>query len=178
MGFPVADRLTAIPYSPDMVDEVRHFDFGSESYHREMSHWLLSEVAVAMSYGTKVWLYGNVSGDIVGFGSLGETNWNFPDKKSPRVKVAIIPALGLRQEFWGCPKDADPGHRYSSQILDHLITLPTHLPSRPRAIGLFVYPANLAAVKLYERHHFQRFHNQSKRGESGDHYHGYVRDIS
>ena len=161
-----------------MVEEVRHFDFGVEPYHREMSHWLISDVATALSYGTKVWLYGNLSGDIVGFGSLGETNWNYPDKKSPRVKVAVIPALGLRREFWGCPIGVDAGQRYSPQILDHLITLAPQLPSRPQAIGLFVYPANLAAIRLYERHHFQRFHTQCKCDESGDFYHGYVRDIS
>lgn len=92
--------------------------------------------------------------------------------------MAIIPALGLRREFWGCPAGVDAGQRYSSQILGHLITLAPQLPSRPRALGLFVYPANLAAIRLYERHHFQRFHTQCKRVESGDVYHGYVRDIS
>ena len=174
----MADRLTALPYSPDMVDEVRHFDFGVEPYHQEIADWLVNGVTEAMSYGTKVWLYGNPAGEIVGFGSLGETTWRYPNKKSPPIKVAIIPALGLRREFWGCPKDAEPGQRYSSQILDHLIALVPQLPSRPSALGLFVYPANVSAIRLYERHHFQLFHTQCKRVESGDVYHGYVRDIS
>ena len=161
-----------------MVEEVRHFDFGVEPYHREMSHWLVCEAATAMGYGTKVWLYGNKSGDIIGFGSLGESKWNYPDKKSPPIRVAVIPAIGLRQEFWGCPKGPDASERYSSQIMSHQIALAPQLPSRPSALGLYVYPANLAAIKLYERHHFRRFHNKYKREETGDHYHGYVRDIS
>ena len=161
-----------------MVEEVRHFDFGVEPYHREVGDWLLNDVTEAKVRGTTVWLYGNQSGNIIGFGSLGESNWNYPDKKSPRTKVAVIPALGLRREFWGCPTGVDAGDRYSSQILDHLIALAPRLPSRPRAIGLFVYPANSPAIKLYERHYFRRFHTQCKREETGDFYHGYVRDVS
>ena len=73
------DQLRAVAYQPDMLDGVGNFDCGTESYQSELAGWLPNEAPEAMVKGTKVWLYFNRAGEIVGFGSLGPTNWRYPD---------------------------------------------------------------------------------------------------
>lgn len=153
------DRLRAVPYQPDLRDDLPRFDFGDESYQSELDFWLASESTEAMKKGTKVWLYLNQADVVVGFGSLGPSNWRYPDKSSGRTFVVVIPAVAVRREFWGKPDNANPDDRYSSQILQHLIDEAEAWPDEPPAVGLFVHPENKAAIKLYSRFHFSPFHH-------------------
>jgi ribosomal protein S18 acetylase RimI-like enzyme len=68
----------------------------------------------------------------------------------------LIPAVAIQKQFWGKPDGPREG-RYSSQILDHLITEAARLPIDVPVLGLFVHPQNQRAIKVYERAGFQQF---------------------
>jgi hypothetical protein len=92
----------------------------------------------------------------VGYGSLTLIRWNYPDPSSKGTALALIPAVAIQKAYWGKPDGPREG-RYSSQILDHLITEAAALPTADPILGLFVHPDNHRAVKVYERHAFQPF---------------------
>lgn len=153
------DQLKAVEFQQEMVATVDAFDCGSESYQSELAGWLQNEAQEAITRGTRVWLYVNQAGAIVGFGSLGPTNWRYPDPASKRTGVVLIPALAIRREFWRKPDNVDSQERYSSQILRHLVDEASAWPGSPPAVGLYVHPENQAAIKLYERFQFRQFHH-------------------
>ncbi len=152
------DQLTAVEFQPEMLADIGNFDCGSESYQSELAGWLQNEASAVIVKGTKVWLYFNQAGDIVGFGSLGPTNWRYPEPTSKRTAVVLIPAVAIRREFWGKPENVELEERYSSQILRQLVDEAGAWPGNPPAVGLYVHPENQAAIKLYERFHFHQFH--------------------
>ena len=93
------------------------------------------------------------------------------------MPLVIVPAVALRREFWGQPRDDDRNDRYASQIMKHLLTVAEQWPGNPPAVGLYVHPANLAAIKLYERFDFHAFHTSYADKTSGVTYLGYARPI-
>jgi ribosomal protein S18 acetylase RimI-like enzyme len=64
--------------------------------------------------------------------------------------------VAIQKRFWGKPDGPKEG-RYSSQILDHLVTEAASLPVTVSVLGLFVHPENQRAIKAYERAGFQHF---------------------
>lgn len=153
------DQLRAVEYQPEMLAGIGAVDCGSETYQSELAVWLQNEAPDAITRGTRVWLYFNQAGAFVGFGSLGPTNWRYPDPSSKRTGVVLIPAVAVQREFWGKPENVAPQERYSSQILRHLVDEAGHWPGSPPAVGLYVHPENQAAIKLYQRFHFRQFHH-------------------
>src|SRR5258708_271699 len=116
----MSELLQPITFAPELLAELSGFDCGDEPHQRELARWLLHESTDALGRGSKLWLYANGSNDIVGFGSLGETRWKYPDGDSPRRAVVIIPAVAIQRAYWGLPK-GQPENRYSSQIMRHLL---------------------------------------------------------
>lgn len=171
------DLLRFVVFTPDMLDEVRDFDYGGEPYQRDLGEWMRTEAVPAMERGTKVWLYVNQAGEIVGYGSLGVTRWKYPDPSSRRIELVIVPAVALRQIFWGKPDGADKDDRYSSQIMRHLLEEAKNWPGRLPAVGLFVHPDNQAAIKLYERFGFRAFHHTNTDPGTGVTYISRVRPL-
>jgi len=90
--------------------------------------------------------------------SLGLTRWKYPETDSPKTGLVVIPAVAIRREFWGKPEGPQQ-ERYSSQIMQHLLSEALAWPGSLPALGLFVHPENHAAVKLYERFGFRTFHH-------------------
>jgi GNAT superfamily N-acetyltransferase len=154
----MSDSLRALDFTPELLDPVQDFDCGDAAYRRELADWIRNDAVPAMEQGTKVWLYINEANEIVGYGSLGVTRWKYPDAQSTRVELVLIPAVALRKEFWGKPEGVERDERYSSQILRHLIDEAQDWPGEMPAVGLFVHPDNVAAIKLYERFQFRPFH--------------------
>src|SRR5262245_16522052 len=136
------DNLQVVPFDPSMSDAVADFNCGDEPWQRELATWIVNDSAAAIERGTKVWLYINAAGDVVGYGSLGTTNWRYPEPDSKRTLVAIIPAVAIQRRLQGQPSDAPREARYSSQILRHLIQEAQTWPGQPTALGLFVHPEN------------------------------------
>jgi hypothetical protein len=148
--------LIPVAFGPELLHLVQDFDCGAEPHEQELAKWIITEAIPTIDSGGKVWLYATEDKRIVGFGSLGVSNWRYPEPQSKRVSVAVIPAVAIRRQFWGLP----PGpreDRYSSQILDHLILEAMKLPITVPVLGLFVHPSNPRAAKLYERAGFVPF---------------------
>jgi RimJ/RimL family protein N-acetyltransferase len=158
--------LRAIPYSADLQEHVADFACGDEPYERELADWIRNEALPAMERGTRVWLFVTEEGDLVGYGSLGTTNWRWPDPKSERVTLNIIPAVAIQRHYWGKP-DGPREQRYSTQILDHLIAEATDRTDTAPLLGLFVHPDNHRAIRAYERAGFTRFSHTYKDKETG-----------
>ena len=156
-------QLYADPFTRNDLAELVHFDCGSEdSWARTATEWIVgNDVWESIEKRkTKVWLYRNESGVIVGYGSLGLTRRKWPPPDGGYVNLLIVPMLGMDYRFHGQPPD--PNFRYSNQIISHLrfeaiqvyqslanaggSTLP--LPT------LFVHRDNVRAIRLYERFGF------------------------
>jgi RimJ/RimL family protein N-acetyltransferase len=167
------DLLRFVAFTPDLLEAVRDFDYGDESYQRDLAAWMREEAVTALERGTKVWLYVNQGDEVVGYGSLGLTRWKYPEPTSRRSELVIIPAVALRKIFWGKPED-----RYSSQIMRHLLEEAKAWPGQLPAMGLFVHPENHAAIRLYERFHFRPFSHTYTDAATGVTYRSFVRPLS
>ncbi len=173
----MADQLRFVQFTPDLLPEVAEFDCGDRPYQMELAAWIRHEAVRALGRGTRVWLYVNEAGELVGYGSLGQTRWKYPDPDSPKAVLVIVPAVAVRRAFWGKPEGAAED-RYSSQIMRHLIAEALSWPGSQPALGLFVHPDNQAAIKLYERFGFRRFHHTYTDPDSGVTYLSMVRILA
>jgi GNAT superfamily N-acetyltransferase len=173
----MADQLRYVVLTPELLAEVRKFDCGDEPYQKELASWLLNDASPALARGTRVWLYVNEANEVVGYGSLGQTRWKYPEADSPKSTLVIVPAVAVRRPFWGKP-DGPPEDRYSSQIMRHLIAEALAWPGSLPALGLFVHPDNQAAIKLYQRFGFRAFHHTYTDPESGVTYLSLIRPLA
>ena len=169
--------LKVLELNPSLLHLVRGCDYGSESYHRELATWLETEADEAMTRGTRIWAYATPDGEIAGYSSLGTTLWAYPEPNAKKVQLTVIPAVALRREFWGKPEGADRDSRFSSQIMRHLLTEAANWKGNIPAVGLYVHPENRAAIHLYERFGFIRFHTKYLDATTGTTYLGYVRAL-
>lgn len=171
---PPPDLLRPGPFDPaTMLPLVADFEFGSEPFDVEIATWLREDSVQAVARGTQIWLYANSAGQIIGYGSLGTSNWRYPDPDSRRVTLAV----GLRKEFQGCPPGVPREERYSSQIMLHLTAEAERFEPKVPAVGLYVHRDNLRAAKLYERYGFVLFHTSYTDPTTGTEYQGYIRKL-
>jgi hypothetical protein len=160
----MADVLFPVPFDADLLPFVGGFDCGPDPWEQEPADWIQQHALEAISHGTKVWLYMNEQGFVVGFGSLdvSKSPLRYPTPKSPKVPVLVIPELGLKKEFKGEPKaertsDPNTDGRYSSQIMRHLLDNAHQWPGDMHAVILYVDPRNVRAIKLYQKYGFTKF---------------------
>src|SRR5437588_494581 len=81
-------RLRApIIFDSGHLSRVKDFECGTQPWEVEVSDWIkaprgaggaLDDMA---NLGTRVWLYETEADELVGYGSLGETFWRWPDPK-------------------------------------------------------------------------------------------------
>ena len=146
------------------LESVQQFDCGDEPYEREVANWIRgkegAEIDSALTsinhpdHPGRVWLYKLTTGTIVGFGSLGYSEWRWKGKKDPKVPVTLIIWVGLQREFQGKPEGAVRDHKYSTIILNDLIKEAEKDRETHPVIGLLVHKDNVRAIKLYERFGF------------------------
>ncbi len=142
-------------FSEEKLAEVQSFDCGSQPWHTEVSDWIkggpsdLSALRCMKRRGTKVWLYRDCAGRLVGFGSLGKSKWSLPDPTT----VSIIPNVAVALEFQGEPATGPKEHKYCRQIMSHLIDEAKR--NRTPYLALFVAPQNEKARRFYEKVGFQ-----------------------
>jgi GNAT superfamily N-acetyltransferase len=163
--------LEATPFGLELLPLMRSFDCGDEYWDREVANWINGTHPYGVAHAirnykrfeTDVWLYSTEEDGIVGFGSLGKSKWHWPLPTDERVPINIIPAVALARQFHGKPA-GDPGGRYSTQLLDHLIAQARKHTDRHPLLGLFVHPDNAKAIRAYRRVGFvdfpQRNHNE------------------
>ncbi len=156
-------QLYAVPFTE--ADQVRlaGFSCGSDTAGRAVTEWLLgSDVFDSMKRGTRVWLFENGMREVVGYGSIGSTNWKWPPPEGKRATIVYIPMLGIAERFQGQPSDTD--WKYSNQIMGQLISeARTHTAAWPnddikrlKWLALLVHPENTRAVRFYERWGFEQ----------------------
>ena len=95
-------QLYAVPFTE--ADQVRlaGFSCGSDTAGRAVTEWLLgSDVFDSMKRGTRVWLFENGMREVVGYGSIGSTNWKWPPPEGKRATIVYIPMLGIAERFQG-----------------------------------------------------------------------------
>jgi len=115
---------------------VASFDCGDEPWAREMNDWITDRSSdgvgrAIMEMQAEVWLYANENGILVGFGSLGSTRWRYPGPHDPRFRISIIPALAIRREFQGQPRDVPRHQRYAHLLVSDLIVEARAARGRP-----------------------------------------------
>ena len=158
------------------MSKLAEIDYGGEVFEVEMRDWIGGDAAEAMQiYKTRVWACSNAANNLIGFASLGKTQWRWKGKKAEREPLAIIPAVGLGTAFRGLPEGADRAGRYSHQIIGFILgeAQRTGLP----AVGLFVHPDNARAIRLYtDSFQFVRLtHVKSPNPQTRVDYPGYIR---
>ena len=116
--------LQVRPFTADLLEEVHAFDCGQAPWEIDVSEWLKnrSRALRMIARGRcRVWLYYADDGALVGYGSLGPYDWEWPDLNSPPRTTNHIPYMGVASSYRGEPADALPPLRYASQIMRHLI---------------------------------------------------------
>ena len=159
-------RLTPIPFTRDDLDAVADFECGATEWARYVADWIKDgPVIEALNNGTQVWLYIDDDNRIVGYGSLGTTEWLYPDPYgqqpgSERVQLCVIPAYAVQTEYQRKP-EGDWREHYSSEILSDLmneaVLMCRQNPSLEHLLGLFVHPLNTRAIQHYENHGFIKY---------------------
>jgi hypothetical protein len=156
-------NLLKTPFTEQLLPRVRDFCCGRDPWEIEVSDWIKAPFRATPRPGAldamtdperpcEVWLYGTVQGDLVGFGSIGWTEWRWPrPNNDPRVPISIIPYIGVGATFQGKPE------RFGSQILSDLRAEALGHPARMPLIGLFVDVRNNDASRFYEKEHFKPF---------------------
>ena len=141
------------------------FSCGSSVSGRLCTEWICgSDVLDSMKRGTKVWLYHNEAGELIGYGSIGLTSWRWPLPDGGYTSLILVPMLGIDQRFQGKPPDKQ--WRYSHQIMKHLI-YNAHEINRQRKnpidrMVLMVDPENQSGIRLYEQFDFALIPNVTR----------------
>jgi GNAT superfamily N-acetyltransferase len=153
------------------LDEVQGFRCENAPWELQISDWIKNARTGALDYvhrgKCRVWLYRTEAGELVGYGSLGSSNWNWPSADDPRVPINIIPYVGVREEFWSQPP-GPKGERFSAQILDDLVDEALRQRDRHPALGLFVHEDNHRAIAFYRNSGFTMFHRTIPSDLPGD----------
>ena len=155
-------QLYADEFTEDDRSELIHLNCGDEAWRRAATEWMIgAEMRDSIEkHGTRVWLYRNDQGVIVGFGSLGTTRRRWPPPDGGFSNLLIIPMLGIDHRFHGQPPD--PQYRYSNQIISHLRfeaiqLLKSHQESDRSTLpllSLYVHRENRRAIRLYQKFGF------------------------
>jgi ribosomal protein S18 acetylase RimI-like enzyme len=178
----MATILKRISFDKDLIPLVHDFDCAPEYpptfWEEEINEWIRLDPSAkdgALYYlakGTEVWLYANEDDDIVGYGSLCNSNWPDPAvvqqvPKLKRVPISLIPAVGIDRRFQGGPEGAETAERYSTKIMNHLVFAARRHTDRQSFLGLYVHPANEKAIKLYRRMQFGPFTQKYRHEKAG-----------
>ncbi len=152
-------------FSAAQLPDVQDFFCGDGCWQIEVAQWIKGEsednAIRRIAQGTEVWLYRNVDREIVGYGSLGTTDWSWPPPKGPKELVSIIPYFGVQARFQGEPADGPRDDRFAYLIIRDLVAKAVHHGTR--VLGLFVDEDNQRAIKFYEHVGFMRLSTGGKK---------------
>ncbi len=156
------DLLRKIPFTEQLLPAVADFDCGGEPWEQPLNEWIKAkpDVKHGALYEMKrrknlnVWLHVNQADELIGYSSLGESNWRWPLPADPRVPISVIPNVAIQRRFQGKP---DEPPRYSRQIMDHLVFEARQQKNRYPLLGLYVDPRNARAIAMYRRESFEDF---------------------
>jgi len=82
-----------LPFSEADLPRVQTFECGAKLFQIEVSDWIKSPstspnsaLGDMQARGTLVWLY-ETDDEIIGFGSLGATNWSIPNRQTGKKTI-------------------------------------------------------------------------------------------
>jgi ribosomal protein S18 acetylase RimI-like enzyme len=159
-------QLYAIEFTEADQASLVGFSCGEDRWSRHVAKWIQgSDVLDSMKRGTRVWLFENSTGEIVGFGSLGTSQWRWPPPKGDTTTILLIPMLGIDVRFHGQPPC--PDWRYSRQLMSHLIAEAQQVSrewsgengQKPQWLVLMVHRDNPRAISFYEHCGFELIPN-------------------
>lgn len=161
---PEPPPLEKYPFTVDHLPAVEGFFCGSEEWERELSEWIQNPGEGGALHDVRardcqVWLYYTERDGVIGFGSLGTTEWHWPTRKGHKRRLASLPMVAVRRDMWGKP-DGPPNRRWSSLILDDLIEEAFALVERTGCepvLGLWVDERNTRAIKFYSENDFRMY---------------------
>lgn len=153
----VADEFT----EADQGDLVG-FSCGDSMSGRLCTEWITgSSVFDSLKRKTKVWIYRNQTGNVVGYSSVGFVSWHWPLPDGDYTTVLYIPMVGIDQRYHGQPPEKE--WRYSHQIMNHLILSCHQMNSKRKHpvewLALKVLPDNAGAIRLYNQFDFELIEN-------------------
>jgi ribosomal protein S18 acetylase RimI-like enzyme len=145
--------LTFEPFVPADVANLGSFDCGDTLGGRMATEWIFcrndqNSASTSIQRGTRVWLYRDDTGNIVGFGSLGPTSRQIAGFTPP---IAVIPQFGVDVRFHQMPAGSEWRDRYSAQIFSDLLCKARELGYR--SVFLLVHKDN-HAINLYRKFGF------------------------
>lgn len=153
--------LEAAHFSEDFLPIVQEFSCTTAIWCRLAAQFIASAETHKGSAlwsinhrGNAVVLYFD-DGRLIGFGSLGVTNWHIPPPDGPPTRLAYIPQIAIATEFQGQPADVPKDQKYSRQIMRDIIGRALQIPDVD-SISLRVHPENACAIRLYESFDFHR----------------------
>jgi len=174
--------LKTIAFEEGFLPLVADFDCAegvpATFWEDEINEWIRMDPAAEdgalfwMTQGTEVWLYLTAEDEVVGYGSLCQSNWPDPAviekvKKVKRVPISLIPAVGINRRFQGGPEGAAKSQKYSTKIMNHLVFEARKHAERQPFLGLYVDPRNERAIRLYRRMQFQDFAQKYRHEKAG-----------
>lgn len=165
-------QLYAVEFTEADQARLVGFSCGDELWSRHVTEWIRgSDVVDSMKRGTRVWLFETTQGEVVGFGSVGTSEWRWPPPKGSKATIVLIPMLGIDFRFRGDP--SDPDWRYSGQLMSHLIAAAQQIAhewtgdadKQPQWLALMVHRDNSRAIRFYERCGFELIPDVIRRKE-------------
>lgn len=152
----VLDLVTPVRFYKSMIPTIRHLWCGDADYATEATLWIhgleTPSVRSELNKGTDVWVYRNQSGETVGFGSLGLTEWRIAGQL---VTVQYLPMLGVFTDHQGCPPEESGSPKYCYQIVDHLVDEAEERAEEYPLLWLSVHPENAKAIRVYTNSGFE-----------------------
>ena len=149
----MASRLSKVSFGEDLLPLVKGFDCGPDEWDREVAEWIQQPSGsggaldeLRSSDQLRVWLHFDSATQLVGYSSLGQTNW------PQMLKLSIIPNVAVAKDH--------QGHGYFREIMGHLIDAAQKEAQRPESprlpiIVLYVDPRNTKAITIYRKYNFQ-----------------------
>jgi RimJ/RimL family protein N-acetyltransferase len=157
-------QLFADPFTEADQPAMVGLHCGDEPWARAATAWITGSDVLDSRHNhrTRVWVFRDDADSIVGFASLGPTQWRWPPPDGRYTRLLMVPQLGIDARFRGQPPD--PAWRYSNQVMSHLIFEAQEWASEIRRtkpakkhvklLILQVHKDNLAARRLYEKFDF------------------------
>jgi ribosomal protein S18 acetylase RimI-like enzyme len=152
------NTLETVEFSDQLLHLVQGFNCGDDPWAVAASEWISGPCSATYSAlqsiadrGNSVWLYYD-GPNLIGFGSLGESEWPDMPPSGNREYFSYIPQLAIASNFQSCPKNCPAEQRYSHQIMSDLIG--RALLASHEVLGLHVHEQNLPAIRLYQAFDF------------------------
>jgi hypothetical protein len=84
-------QLYAVDFTEADQARLGGFSCGDEPWSKHVTEWILgSDVLDSMKRGTRVWLFETAQGEVVGFGSVGTSEWRWPPPKGSKTTECVF----------------------------------------------------------------------------------------